>query len=129
MYTADLLRTLFDIPRSLTGPGVRETISIINNELKRTTLGLHVNDDILNTYEVPSGTRVFDWMVPDEWYLHRARLEQLGNTGLGSICTQEGGKFGRKQTLYRWNLRSNQCRNVLSEVYPHLVAKQHDHVS
>lgn len=43
--------------------------------------------------------------------------------GAGSICHQDGG---RKQRLWRWNLRSNQCREVLTEVYPHLVAKQHE---
>ena len=45
-------------------------------------------------------------------------------TGLGSICHQDG--HGRKQRLYRWNLRSNQCRGVLREIYPHMVAKQHE---
>ena len=43
--------------------------------------------------------------------------------GAGSICQQDGD---RKQTLYRWNLRSNECRSILREVYPHLVAKQHE---
>ncbi len=42
--------------------------------------------------------------------------------GKGSICSQEGK---RRQKLYRWNLRSNECRDLLAEVYPHLVAKQH----
>ena len=50
----------------------------------------------------------------------------LAIAGKGSICTQEGGRFGRKQTLYRWNLRSNECRGVLEEVYPFLIAKQHE---
>ena len=43
--------------------------------------------------------------------------------GKGSICHQDG--HGRKQRLFRWNLRTNECRDVLREVYPHLVAKQH----
>ena len=47
-------------------------------------------------------------------------------TGKGSICQQESGKFGRKQTLYRWNVRSNECRDILRELYPHFVAKQHE---
>lgn len=41
----------------------------------------------------------------------------------GSICEQTAG---RKQTLYRWNLRTNECREILREVYPYLVAKQHE---
>lgn len=44
--------------------------------------------------------------------------------GKGSICHQDG--FGRKKRIFRWNLRSNESRNVLCEVYPYLVAKQHE---
>lgn len=44
--------------------------------------------------------------------------------GKGSISTSEKGKHGRKQTLYRWNLRTIECRDVLRELYPYLVAKQ-----
>jgi hypothetical protein len=47
-------------------------------------------------------------------------------TGRGSICEQAAGTYGRQQTIYRWNLRSNECREVIREVYPHLVAKQHE---
>ena len=45
--------------------------------------------------------------------------------GMGSICEQ-GPKQNdrRKQTLYRWNLRSNQCRKIIQEIYPYLIAKQ-----
>ncbi len=50
----------------------------------------------------------------------------LDITGKGSICQQNSGMYGRKQTLYRWNLRSNECCGVLEEVYPHLVAKQQE---
>jgi len=44
-------------------------------------------------------------------------------TGLGSICEQQKD---RKQMLYRWNLRTNECRDVIREIYPYLVAKQHE---
>jgi DNA modification methylase len=46
----------------------------------------------------------------------------LALVGKGSISTSTRG---RNQPLYRWNLRSNECRDVLCELYPHLVAKQH----
>lgn len=42
--------------------------------------------------------------------------------GAGSIFRHEKD---RRQPLWRWNLRSNQCREVIREIYPHLVAKQH----
>ena len=44
--------------------------------------------------------------------------------GNGSICISEKGSYGRKQTLYRWNLRTTESREFVRELYPHLVATQ-----
>ena len=43
-------------------------------------------------------------------------------TGIGSICRQDKD---RRQPLYRWNVRSNECRWIVQEVYPHLIGKPH----
>jgi len=43
-------------------------------------------------------------------------------TGIGTITRQEKD---RRQALYRWHLRGDEARSVAREVYPHLVAKQH----
>ena len=49
----------------------------------------------------------------------------LAIVGQGSICSQSPDQNNRrKQTIFRWNLRSNECREVVREIYPHLVAKQ-----
>ena len=51
-----LAEKLFPISRSLTGNGVRETLSILNEYIKDLVL-----------FEVPSGTQALDWVVPKEW--------------------------------------------------------------
>ncbi len=46
---------LYPICRSITGEGIRETLRAIQQRIP------------LKMYEVPSGTKVFDWTVPLEW--------------------------------------------------------------
>ncbi len=62
-YLHDLARRLWPIPRSITGDGVRQTLAILQQEMPGLTV-----------HEVPSGTEVLDWIVPDEWTLRSAIL-------------------------------------------------------
>ena len=51
----------------------------------------------------------------------------LDIAGVGSICEQTPeANHRRKQTIYRWNVRTPECRDVVRELYPHMVAKQHE---
>lgn len=54
---------LWPLNRSLTGEGVRETL------LK---IGRHLPD--MTVQSIPSGTKVFDWTVPQEWHVNKAHI-------------------------------------------------------
>ncbi len=58
-----LAERLYPFHRSITGNGVRKTLEI---------LGEHIP---LQVHEVPSGTAVFDWTVPDEWNVSVAYIQ------------------------------------------------------
>lgn len=51
---------LFPLTRSITGDGVRETLKYVQDFIP------------LDAYEIPSGTKIFDWEIPLEWNLQRA---------------------------------------------------------
>lgn len=65
----DLAGKLFPIGRSLTGEGVRESLRMIKEEIPE-----------LEICEIPCGTNVFDWTIPQEWEIKDAYIEdEQGN--------------------------------------------------
>ncbi len=64
------LKELFPICRSITGNGVRKSLAILkkisNFEIK----------------EIPSGTKCYDWIVPDEWNINDAFIEDSSGNKL-----------------------------------------------
>lgn len=59
-FMYQLMVRLFPICRSITGDGLRETLRILQEHIP------------LRFFEIPSGTKVFDWTVPKEWNIRDA---------------------------------------------------------
>ena len=65
----DFCKELWPINRSLTGPGVIKTLELIQNFLP---------DLKIHSYQ--SGTKKFDWIIPDEWKVNEAWIkDDAGN--------------------------------------------------
>jgi aminopeptidase-like protein len=64
------VRSLFPLCRSITGEGLRATLRYIAEHIP------------LVMREVPSGTRVLDWEIPDEWNIRDAAVCRLNGERL-----------------------------------------------
>jgi len=92
---------LFPICRSLTGEGVRETLDYLGRLLP----GLEV-------HSVPSGEKVYDWTVPDEWTIRDAHLSDESGTKLIDFKTSNLHVVGYSEPINQWL--------TLEELQPHL---------
>ena len=59
----ELAGELFPVCRSITGEGTRMTLKRIQQEIPQMTIN-----------EVPSGSKVFDWTIPNEWKVEDAYI-------------------------------------------------------
>ena len=91
---------LYPICRSITGDGIRQTLGLIQGRIP------------LQTSEVPTGTPVFDWIVPREWNIRDAYIKGADGKRVVDI---------RQHSLHVLNYSTPvRATMPLSQLKPHL---------
>lgn len=93
-------KELFPICRSITGAGLRQTLAAIQARIP------------LNTFEVATGTAVFDWNVPKEWNIRDAYIKSSDGKRVVDFQTNN-------LQVLNYSLPVHQTM-PLSELRPHL---------
>lgn len=96
-------RDLWPICRSLTGPGVRETLAYLNDLLP----GMAV-------HAVPSGQAAFDWTVPDEWTFRQAYIEDRSGNRVVDAEISNLHVLGYSEPVDKWVSREELDEHLYS---------------
>jgi aminopeptidase-like protein len=91
---------LYPLNRSLTGQGVRDTLAAIRDIVP------------IEVHEVPTGTQVFDWQVPNEWNLREAYIEDTAGRRIVDARDHNLHVVGYSTPVDAWM--------TLEELIPHL---------
>ncbi len=95
-----ILGDLYPLCRSITGNGVRQSLRMLQDTVP------------LSLHEVPTGTKVFDWIVPSEWNIKDAYIKN----GAGERLVD----FRRSNLhVFNYSIPVHQTMS-LAELTPHL---------
>ncbi len=97
------VKDLFPICRSITGPGLRETLLYLQKILP----------DLI-IHEVASGTKAFDWTVPEEWVIRDAFISDENGQRIIDFEKHNLHVVGYSEPVDMWL--------TLSELEPHLYS-------
>lgn len=92
----DLADKIFPYCRSITGQGVRDTLADLKEYIAAD------NGPELKIYEVPCGTKVFDWTIPKEWVIRSAYIEDEEGSRIIDMAENNLHVLGYSAPVDRW---------------------------
>jgi aminopeptidase-like protein len=98
----EMLEELFPISRSITGSGVRQTLDVLGRKLP------------LTLHSFPTGTKCFDWVIPDEWNILGAVLKDEQGKIIADFAVNNLHVLGYSRPIEGWF--------SLDELKPHLFS-------